>query len=156
MDEKRAMVPYRVVQGEVVDARAGKRDSASTNAVTHGLRSPRPVVTGWESADEWEEFLAAVLAALKCRNVAEAAIGERLASVIWRLRRVNGFESAVIADRVAQAAELGKPELGMFLPADVVDRVTRYESHLSREIVRALAALVALRGVTEEGTQWVR
>ena len=76
---------------------AGKARVA-VNALTHGISSTRPVVPG-ESSDEWDTHRAAVVEALVPAGPLETALAERVASAVWRLRRVTTYEEAAIAER---------------------------------------------------------
>ncbi len=87
-------------------ARTGPRSPqakalVSTNAVRHGLRSPRVVIPGLESQTDWDTFLARVITALAPVGAVEHAYAERVASLHWRLRRVYRAErdAAIAAGR---------------------------------------------------------
>jgi hypothetical protein len=86
---------------------AGKARS-SRNALRHGLRSPLPVLPG-EQADDWELHRKAVVASLAPAGALEAELAQRVALLLWRLRRVSAFETGVIAAQV-QGALAGPPD----------------------------------------------
>lgn len=69
---------------------------ARMNRVGHGMRSVMPVIPT-EDADEWEAHRAGIETALAPANALEAELMERVALLLWRLRRVVRFETAVIA-----------------------------------------------------------
>jgi len=67
---------------------------SSRNAITHGLTATSWVVLeGIESAADYEDLLASVLADLRVVGTVETLIGERIAQLFWRLRRINRFET---------------------------------------------------------------
>jgi len=71
----------------------------------------------------------------------ETALAERVASAFWRLRRVTAYEEATLAER--QRLETPSARL---LPHPVdIDKVVRYEAHLSRQLYQALHELEAMR-----------
>jgi hypothetical protein len=118
---------------------AGKA-RVSNNALTHAISSPRLVVPG-ESSTKWETHRRAFLEALAPAGPVERALAERVASAVWRLRRVRAYEEATIAERqhleVASARLLPHP--------DEIDKIIRYEAHLGRQLYQALHELEAMR-----------
>src|SRR5581483_2570810 len=80
---------------------AGKRRSA-LNATLHGLRAAAPVVPG-EDPNEWERHRAAVSASLSPSGALEEELAQRVALLLWRLRRVAAHESTVVAARLREA-----------------------------------------------------
>src|SRR5205807_2233012 len=77
------------------------------NALKHGLRSPRPVVTGLESAEQWEVHREAIVADLAPVGAVEAALAERAALYLWRLGRCADHETTLIeVGRDAAAQDL--------------------------------------------------
>ena len=118
---------------------AGKARVA-VNALTHGISSTRPVVPG-ESSDEWDTHRSAVVEALVPAGPLETALAERVASAVWRLRRVTTYEEAAIAER--QHLPTASARL---LPHPLeIDKIIRYEAHLSRQLFQALHELEAMR-----------
>jgi hypothetical protein len=110
------------------------------NAISHGLVSARLVVPG-ESATEWEGSRQAMVDALAPAGPVEEALAERAATAVWRLRRVAAYEAASIAERqhLATASARLLPH-----PLDI-DKIIRYEAHLSRQLYQALHQLEAMR-----------
>ena len=66
---------------------------------------------------------------------------ERVASALWRLRRLTAYEEVVIAER--QHLETASAHL-LPHPLDI-DKIIRYEAHLNRQFYQALHELEALR-----------
>jgi hypothetical protein len=118
---------------------AGKARVAS-NALKHGISSIRPVVPG-ESNDKWETHRRAFVEDLAPEGPVETALAERVASAVWRLRRVTAYEEAAIAERenlpIASARLLPHP--------NAINMVIRYEAHLTRQLYQALHELEAMR-----------
>jgi hypothetical protein len=74
---------------------AGRR-RASANAMRHGLLSVRPVVMDMEDLQTWENHREAIFESLSPADELEAALAERIATQLWRLRRVVRYETDVI------------------------------------------------------------
>jgi hypothetical protein len=110
------------------------------NAISHGIASARLVVPG-ESATEWEGSRQAIVDALAPAGPVEMALAERVATALWRLRRVAAYETAAIAERqhLATASARLLPH-----PLDI-DKIIRYEAHLNRLLYQALHQLEAMR-----------
>jgi hypothetical protein len=75
---------------------AGKL-AVSFNACTHGIRSPRPVVTAFESESAWKAHREAVIGSLAPEDGMEEVLAERVALCTWRLNRCTAFETESIA-----------------------------------------------------------
>lgn len=110
------------------------------NALTHGIASTRLVVPG-ESPTEWELSRQGIVDALAPAGPVELALAERVATALWRLRRVTAYETAAIAERqhLATASARLLPH-----PLDI-DKVIRYEAHLNRQLYQALHQLEVMR-----------
>jgi len=117
---------------------AAGRARVGINAITHGLSSQRLVVPG-ESLTDWESHRRSIVDALVPEGPIELALTERVASAIWRLRRVAAFEDAVLGERqdLAMASARLLPH-----PQDL-DRIIRFEAHLNRQLYQALHELEA-------------
>ncbi len=116
------------------------RARVALNALTHGISSARLVVPG-ESFTDWETYRRAIVRALAPARPVETALAERAASAFWRLRRVTAYEEATLAER--QHLELASARL-LPHPGDL-DKIIRYEAHLSRQLYHALHELEAMR-----------
>jgi hypothetical protein len=71
----------------------GKRRSRC-NAVRHGLTA-ETVIAALEDSEDYEAFEAAVIADYDAESAVERELVLRLASVLWRLRRATGIETAL-------------------------------------------------------------
>jgi len=130
---------------------AGKARIAR-NAIKHGISSTLPIVRG-ESTTEWEPFRRATVEALAPTGTVETALADRVASALWRLRRVTAYEEAAIAER----QHLEMPSARLLPEPFVIDKIIRYEAHLNRQLFSALHELEALRAARwGQPTQLVR
>ena len=85
----------------------GGKAKSRLNAVSHGLRSTALVLPG-ERASDWEAHRDGVAASLSPAGALEQDLACRIASLLWRLRRVTAFEAGhvdikVLHDEVAPA-----------------------------------------------------
>jgi hypothetical protein len=65
------------------------------NAVRHGLTSDAPIIPG-ESLDAWVEFQAGIVEDLAPEGAFEVALAERIATLLWEVRRVSRYERTAI------------------------------------------------------------
>ena len=70
--------------------------AVSRNAVTHGLTSHSGLLPG-ETLEDFSDLRARVFAELAPGSAIEIELAERIASLLWRLRRVPAFEAALLA-----------------------------------------------------------
>jgi len=76
----------------------GKRRSRC-NAVRHGLTA-ETVIAALEDASDYQAFQAAVISDYDATSAVERELVLRLASVLWRLRRANGIETALFESTI--------------------------------------------------------
>jgi hypothetical protein len=105
----------------------GKRRSRC-NAVRHGLTA-ETVIAALEDAEDYQAFEATVIADYNAESAVERELVLRLASVLWRLRRATGIETAIFE---SVTAEPGKLEHGSSRPAPIeaADLSDRNQLHL--------------------------
>ena len=99
------------------------KERSRCNAVRHGLTA-ETVIAALEDAEDYQAFEAAVIADYNAESAVERELVLRLASVLWRLRRATGIETALFESATAEAS---KPEPESARPtlvkaADVADR----------------------------------
>jgi hypothetical protein len=82
---------------------AGKARSR-LNSRRHGLTAKMLIIVG-ENADDFDQLRAELLEEHEPQSALECELVERLAGILWRLRRVPFFEAAIIDARQAQVAE---------------------------------------------------
>src|SRR5450830_839135 len=105
----------------------GKRRSRC-NALRHGLTA-ETVIAALENAEDYQAFEAAVIADYDVESAVERELVLRLASVLWRLRRATGIESAIFESVTAEPSTL---EHGSSRPTliEAVDLSDRNQLHL--------------------------
>src|SRR4029079_8099045 len=81
----------------------GKRHSRC-NAIRHGLTA-ETVIVGLEDPEDYESFEATIIADYDPTTAVERELVLRLASVLWRLRRATGIETALFQYAVNQPAQ---------------------------------------------------
>jgi hypothetical protein len=101
----------------------GKRRSRC-NALRHGLAS-ETVIAGLEDAEDYEAFQAAVIADYDAETAVERELVLRLASVLWRLRRATGIETALFESATSKL-EHGSSRPTLVEVADLADRNQLY------------------------------
>jgi hypothetical protein len=145
--------------------REGK-EAVSKNATAHGIYSQSPVIVGIESEEDWKGHVQGVKASLQPQGQLESELAERIAGILWRLRRVTRYESAVVEAEQAKIAEdyvlwpqsLLTPTADqaeaikermsrerLLPPENVINKVTRYEAHLHRQLMQTLHELEAMQ-----------
>ena len=131
------------------------KDAVGRNAVTHGLTSYSGLLPG-EKLEDFSDLRARVLAELAPDSAIEIELAERIASLLWRLRRVPAFEAALLAwthactaemnpfmpheprlipwrDRNRKILVLGRA-LDEFLKEGLGGKLSRYETALQRQL----------------------
>ena len=88
------------------------KERSRCNALRHGLTA-ETVIAALEDAEDYQAFEAAVIADYDAESAVERELVLRLASVLWRLRRATGIETALFE---SVTAESGKLEHGSSRP----------------------------------------
>ena len=141
----------------------------NTNAVSHGMWTERTVIPGMEDEAEWERYLKGITENLAPEGALEEELAARIASLLWRLRRVTRHETATtrgiiegiqskidyanarIADReeggelISDARTYKDQERHLVLDPYYLDNIMRYEAHLHRQCLQTLHELEALQ-----------
>jgi len=138
----------------------GKRRSRC-NAIRHGLTA-ETVIAALEDSDDYEAFEAAVISDYDAESAVERELVLRLASVLWRLRRATGIETALfesVTEDARKHKRRGGNELSSDsktdiadcflrladLPTSALDRLSRYEHMLWRQARQIVFTLESLR-----------
>jgi len=149
----------------------GKRRSRC-NAIRHGLTA-ETVIVGLEDPEDYESFEATIIADYDPTTAVERELVLRLASVLWRLRRATGIETALFQSAVKQPIQLEPKVISgtamdlmrsqvlphnkstrqiaeSFLrlnetPSGPIARLSRYEHMLWRQARQILVTLKSLR-----------
>jgi len=88
------------------------KERSRRNAVRHGLTA-ETVIAAFEDVEDYQAFEAAVIADYDAETAVERELVLRLASVLWRLRRATGIETALFE---AVSDEPSKREPGYLGP----------------------------------------
>ncbi len=103
---------------------------SSRNAIRSGIHATDPVIPG-ERSEDWQAHRAGVLASVERENYLETFFAERMASASWRLNRVTRYE-------VTEFTRANKGSQVFLLPPGTeLDKIMRYEAHLSRQFYQA-------------------
>jgi hypothetical protein len=81
------------------------------NAIRHGLTA-ETVIVGLEDPEDYESFEATIIADYDPTTAVERELVLRLASVLWRLRRAVGIETALFQSATKQSAQLQSKMIG--------------------------------------------
>jgi hypothetical protein len=147
------------------------RARSSKNGIKHGILSDYPVVVTMETFEEWVRHRDGIVDNIAPVGALELELAKRLATVLWRLRRVIRYETALITHQVAETKadlmiahmeldEHGKvhmpePSEGLvaafkearFIVTDSAEiaQVIKYEAHLHRQCLQLLHGIEALQ-----------
>ena len=84
------------------------KERSCRNALRHGLTA-ETVIAGLEDIKDYQAFEAAVISDYEAESTVERELVLRLASVLWRIRRATGIETAIFK---SMTTEPGKAENG--------------------------------------------
>jgi hypothetical protein len=153
---------------EKPEAKARKRGGPSTalgkivaakNAIAHGASSEKPFLLPHESEAEFKRHHAGTLKSLAPRGTLEMDLAETISWTTWRLKRIREYEMACAtyqarcARRYANAiAGFGNPPeadeidvLRAVPDGKALDKIVRYESHISRQLGKSIDRLAMLQ-----------
>jgi hypothetical protein len=118
------------------------KERSRHNALRHGLTAETVIAT-LEDAEDYQAFEAAVIADYDAESAVERELVLRLASVLWRLRRATGIETALFE---SVTTELAKVEHGSSGPTlvEAADLSDRNQLHLVATRQSDVAAETAL------------
>lgn len=104
------------------------------NATRHGLTS-KQIVLATESADEYDEFRAGLIAGHQPQGPMESYWVDEIAAAMWRLRRARKYEAVALQNAEAIFTE-GKSSAGI-----AFDRLMKYMNSIERSLNKALSEL---------------
>ena len=81
------------------------KERSRRNALRHGLTA-ETVIAALEDAEDYQAFEAAVIADYDAESAVERELVLRLASVLWRLRRATGIETALFESVTTEPGKL--------------------------------------------------
>jgi hypothetical protein len=98
------------------------KERSCRNALRHGLTA-ETVIAALEDAEDYQAFEAAVIADYDAESAVERELVLRLASVLWRLRRATGIETAMFDSVTAEPGKVhGSSRPTLVEAADLSDR----------------------------------
>ena len=133
------------------------------NAYKHGLTAEK-VITFHEDAADYETLVDCINRELKPGSQMEQEVCDRIASVMWRLRRVPMLEAGLLTLRDLEVNEIRIIKRSNDLPqvrlaealsrdvhnGDVLSKISRYESLLVRQFEQNLALFHKLKAMRIE------
>ena len=149
---------------------------AQRNAMKHGVLAKTPVLPLVEDEDEWRELRQDVIDWFRLEGAFQESLGERVAGLVWRLKRVARMETEAvrhyqddvpedwessmrmeglpIPDRKTRARveEEYRMLMARLLPGeDLMDKVLRYESRLHRHLLQMIYMIMVMKGLIPAG-----
>ena len=113
------------------------KERSRCNAVRHGLTA-ETIIAALEDSKDYEAFEAAVISDYDAESAVERELVLRLASVLWRLRRATGIETALFESVTSEPGKIGQ---GHSRPAlvEAADRSDRNQLHIATRESDAVA-----------------
>jgi hypothetical protein len=139
------------------------------NSRKHGLTAKTLIIVG-ERSDDFDQLRAELMNEHDPQSALEAELVERLAGILWRLRRVPLFEAAIltachaeVCDRLTNwealrevpeeevanwraAVRLGEALIEDARCHDALGKLARYETTLMNAFTKTLQTLILLQG----------
>jgi hypothetical protein len=106
------------------------KERSRRNAVRHGL-SAETVIAALEDAEDYQAFEAAVTADYDAETAVERELVLRLASILWRLRRATGIETALFETVIAEKGEIEHGSSGPPLVPEAAELPAQTQLHWS-------------------------
>ena len=146
------------------------KERSRCNAVRHGLTA-ETVIAVLEDSEDYQKFEAAVISDYEAETAVERELVLRLASVLWRLRRATGMETAIFDSATEDSRSLFKAKPASAfnfdpknaiangfsqlaaLPSFLLDRLSRYEYVLWRQARQIVLTLESLRRRKRESSR---
>lgn len=97
--EKQIQANRRNSQKSTGPKSAAGKSVVRLNAVKHGAMAETVVIPFMESEEEWEEHRRGVLESIAPVGHVESALADRVAELLWRLRRVARYEREIVANK---------------------------------------------------------
>jgi hypothetical protein len=133
------------------------KETASQNAVTHGLLAREGIIRG-EDEEQYREHAETLMTQLSALSPLEEILADRIIDLTWRLKRAAQDQDAVFAalyekQEAAQesqepggdAATLGRMLVADFTQEAVLERLQRYERRIESSLYRTLKELWRLQ-----------
>jgi hypothetical protein len=120
------------------------RAQSKRNALKHGLTA-RDVTVDDEEASKFEAFRDDMVQDLAPEGALEEELAQRVATCLWRLRRVPRVEAAIAAADGQLPSLLGRPAAYEFMSGESGQHLIRYEITIDRSLQGALHELHRLQ-----------
>ena len=123
------------------------RQATNLSKITHGARSKMHVIPGVESAKEWKKFAVGLMESLAPVGALEEEIAVRIAVDLWRQRRIDRAEFAIISKQLKEHLELisGARESELLPSDNALQRLLTYRRQTDGSIFRYLHELQRLQ-----------
>ncbi|SRR5260370_41766357 len=123
------------------------RQATDLSKIIHGARSKMLVIPGIEGVKEWITFEAAIRESLGPVGALEEEIAARIASDLWRQRRIDRAELAIILKQLKAHLELisGARESELLPNDNALQRLLTYRRQTDGSIFRYLHELQRLQ-----------
>ena len=125
-------------------------EKSRRNALRHGLTA-ETVIHALEDAQDYAAFEMAMNADFDAQSAVERELVLRLASLLWRLRRITAIEAELFQEQVRQLLPVirsvglrGPLSASQTCPVTPLDRLNRYEASLWRQACQVLFTLRCL------------
>jgi hypothetical protein len=105
VSERRTAANRRNARKSTGPRTAAGKLAVAGNGVAHGIYAFCPVVTGFETPQEWNGFRIEMMTSFAPVGMLETTLAERLTLGAWRLRRVARYESEQIRSEQEAAKE---------------------------------------------------
>lgn len=123
------------------------------NAVKHGMLLTSQILLPGDDDKEMAEFRGSVIFELEPWGELELLLLDRFITCAWRLRRVIGIETNIIWDlyrkRTVEAPDFlaydRKQAEIAFMNGPYVEKISRYEAAIERQMYKALDKFIELR-----------
>jgi hypothetical protein len=123
------------------------RQATDLSKIIHGARSKMNVIPGVESAKEWKKFAIALMESLAPVGALEEEIAVRIAVDLWRQRRIDRAEFAIISKQLKDHLEIisGARESELLPNDNDLQRLLTYRRQTDGSIFRYLHELQRLQ-----------
>ena len=112
---------------------------SSRNPTRFGIHSADPVIPGIERPEDWKAHREGIVTSSAPVGYHETELAGRMALLLWRLNRIITYEQAEYARANKGSSDFRLPDL------NELDKIMRYEAHLSRQLYQAKHELEVLQ-----------
>jgi hypothetical protein len=119
----------------------------SKNALKAGISAKQAkslILEGIEREIDYKRFAAGIRSSFRPEDVAQAAIVDRITSLMWRLARVAREEALIVWEEEDHSFGKKAPHY-LIHNQGRMEAISRYEKHLSRELERAMEQINKLQ-----------